>query len=417
MSIPIEMPKLSDTMTEGTLLRWRKKEGDKIEIGDILAEVETDKATMEMEAFDEGVLEKILVPNGTTVPVGTPLAQLSGTSVAAVSPSPRPTPPEPPIAATSQAISPRSPAATGASQRSATAPTPSGSRIKASPLAKKIAAQLQVDLSRISGTGPGGRIIARDVQTTGAVSVPGPLVASTVTPVPTNIPHTEIELTGMRRVIAARLLESKTRIPHFYIQIEVDASKLVQLRKQLNEVAEASGVPKITVNDLVLFATARAVTAHPKVNAAFTEKAVIQYSSVHLAVAVAIEDGLITPVIRDAQNLSLRQISTAVKDLAMRARNKKLKPEEYQGGTLTVSNLGAYGVENFFAIINPPQSVILGIGAILKKPVVNANDQIVVGQRMAISLSCDHRVVDGALGAEFLACIRKFLETPESLLF
>ncbi|PWU06881.1 MAG: dihydrolipoamide acetyltransferase, partial [Verrucomicrobia bacterium] len=303
-------------------------------------------------------------------------------------------------------------------------PPPSGSRIKASPLAKKIAAQSQVDLARISGTGPGGRIVARDVrnvQTAGSVNAATAAVPVTAgpppTPVPTDIPHSQIELTGMRRTIASRLLESKTRIPHFYIQIEVDAGKLVQVRKQLNEIAETTGGPKITINDFILFATARAAVAQPKVNAAFTEKAIIQYNSVNLAVAVAIEDGLVTPVIRDAQHLSLSQMSAAVKDLAGRARNKKLKPDEYQGGTLTVSNLGAYGIENFFAIINPPQSVILGVGALVKKPVVNAQDQIVVGHRMAISLSCDHRVVDGAVGAEFLGTIRKFLETPESLLF
>lgn len=416
MPIPIEMPKLSDTMTEGTLLRWRKKQGDKIEVGDILAEVETDKATMEMEAFDEGVLEKILVSDGTTVPVGTKLAELSGDSSFTVSKAPSSlttTSQEPPSAI--------SPVSVASPERPTPPPLTSvHARVKASPLAKKLARLLQVDLSRLSGTGPGGRVIARDVQTappatpatTGSASLSAP-----VTPAPTNIPHTKIELSGMRRVIASRLLESKTRIPHFYVQIEVNAEPLMRLRKHLNEIAETNGTPKITVNDFILLATARAAAAHPKVNAAFAENAILQYSSVHLSVAVAVEDGLVTPVIRDAQNLSLRQISTTVKDLANRARNKKLKPEEYQGGTLTVSNLGAYGVENFFAIINPPQAVILAVGAIVKKPVVNAQNEIVVGQRLAISLSCDHRVVDGAVGAEFLATIRKFLEAPESLLF
>lgn len=409
MSIPIEMPKLSDTMTEGTLLKWRKKAGDKVEIGDIIAEVETDKATMEMEAFDEGVLETVLVSEGTTVPVGTVLAQLSGSGTISSSPSiSRPL---------AQPISPSIPSTRplpSAESRSLTSP-----RIKASPLAKKIAASLNVNLSHLSGTGPGGRILARDVQTVGR-SASTPVLLSAInntTPAPTDIPHRRIELTGMRRVIASRLLESKTHIPHFYAQTEANAAPLTRLRKQLNEAAEATGAGKVTINDFILLATARAAISHPKVNAAFIGDAILQYETIHLAVAVAVEDGLITPVIRDAQKLSLRQISSAVKDLASRARNKKLQPEEYQRGTLTVSNLGAYGIESFSAIINPPQATILAIGAIVKKPVVDANDQIVVGQRLTLSLSCDHRVVDGAIGAEFLMTLRNLLEAPESLLF
>ena len=411
-------------MTEGTLLRWRKKEGDKIEIGDVLAEVETDKATMEMEAFDEGILEKILVSEGTAVPVGTALAQLSGN-----------TPPPSSSSSSSQptalSAAPGSPASSSRTEESSSpANTPhrpplatsappisaSKARIKASPLAKKIAHLLQVDLSRLSGSGPGGRIIACDVPSSSTSAPPPTANTPPATPVPTNIPHSKIELSGMRRVVASRLLESKTRIPHFYVQVEVNAEPLMRLRKQLNEAAEATGTPKITVNDFILLATARAAATHPKVNAAFSGDSVIQYETVHLAVAVAIEDGLLTPVIRDAQNLSLSQISSAVKDLASRARNKKLKPDEYQGGTLTVSNLGSYGVETFSAIINPPQAVILAIGAIVKKPVVDANNQIVVGQQLVISLSCDHRVVDGAVGAEFLTTIRKLIEAPSSLL-
>jgi pyruvate dehydrogenase E2 component (dihydrolipoamide acetyltransferase) len=220
----------------------------------------------------------------------------------------------------------------------------------------------------------------------------------------------------MRRTIAERLLISKTQIPHFYLTMEIDAGPLSELRKEINSNAEATGSPKITINDFVLLATARAAALHPKVNAAFAGDSIVQYASVNLSVAIAVEDGLITPVIRDAQSRSLREISTAVKDLAVRARSKKIKPEEYQGGTITISNLGAYGVDSFYAIVNPPQATILAVGAIVKKPVVNAANQIVAGQRMNISLSGDHRVVDGATGAEFLAAIRKSLEAPASLL-
>jgi pyruvate dehydrogenase E2 component (dihydrolipoamide acetyltransferase) len=221
----------------------------------------------------------------------------------------------------------------------------------------------------------------------------------------------------MRRTIAERLLASKTQIPHFYLSLEIDAAPLAKLRKDINDAAEASGSPKVTVNDFILLATARAAAAHPTVNSAFAGDSIVEYSSVNLSVAIAVEDGLITPVLRDAQKLSLREISAAVKDLATRARGKKLKPEEYQGGTITVSNLGAYGIESFYAIINPPQAAILAVGAIVKKPVVNAQDQIVAGQRMTLSLSGDHRVVDGAAGAEFLAALRKSIESPATLLF
>ena len=220
----------------------------------------------------------------------------------------------------------------------------------------------------------------------------------------------------MRRTIAERLLASKTQIPHFYLNIEIDAAPLSKLRKEINTAAEAAGTPKVTFNDFVLLAAARAAAIHPKVNSAFAGDSVVEYASVNLSVAIAVEDGLITPVIRDADKCSLREISSAVKDLAVRARSKKIKPEEYQGGTLTISNLGAYGIDSFYAIVNPPQAAILAVGAIVKKPVVNAQNQIVPGERMNIGLSGDHRVVDGATAAEYLATIRKSLESPSSLL-
>ena len=400
----ITMPKLSDTMLEGTLIKWHKKVGDKITVGDVIADVETDKATMEMEAFDDGTITEILVPEGGIVKVGQPLANLEGGKKSAAKSSA-------PTAAASTPTVVSAPAST----KPKTTATPDGSRIKASPLAKKIALERGVDLSGVQGTGPGGRVVAADVPTTATARSVAPTAPRIE--VPFSDADTKTPLSGMRRTIAERLLASKTQIPHFYLTIEIDAAPLAKLRKELNAAAEAAGTAKVTVNDFILLAAARAAKQHPRVNSAFAGDSVVEYASVNLSVAIAVEDGLITPVIRDAQNLSLRAISAAVKDLAVRARSKKIKPEEYQGGTLTISNLGAYGIDSFYAIINPPQAAILAVGAIVKKPVVNAQDQIVAGQRMNISLSGDHRVVDGAAGAEFLATMRKSLESPTSLLF
>ena len=402
----ITMPKLSDTMLEGTLIKWHKKAGDKISVGDVIADVETDKATMEMEAFDDGTITDILIPEGGVVKVGQPIANLEGGKKSAVKSNPSAAP-----AASAPAVT----APTTAKPMSTT--SADGSRVKASPLAKKIALERGVDLSGVQGTGPGGRIVAADVPATASAQARSAAPAAPRIEVPFSDSDTKTPLSGMRRTIAERLLASKTQIPHFYLTIEIDAAPLAKLRKDLNAAAEAAGTAKVTVNDFILLAAARAAKQHPKVNAAFAGDSVVEYGSVNLSVAIAVEDGLITPVIRDAQKLSLREISTAVKDLAVRARSKKIKPEEYQGGTLTISNLGAYGIDSFYAIINPPQAAILAVGAIVKKPVVNKQDQIVAGQRMTISLSGDHRVVDGAAGAEFLATIRKSLESPTSLLF
>ena len=402
----ITMPKLSDTMLEGTLIKWHKKAGDKISVGDVIADVETDKATMEMEAFDDGTITDILIPEGGVVKVGQPIANLEGGKKSAVKSTPSAAP---------TASAPAVTAPTTAKAMSTTAAD--GSRVKASPLAKKIALERGVDLSGVQGTGPGGRIVAADVPATASAQARSAAPAAPRIEVPFSDSDTKTPLSGMRRTIAERLLASKTQIPHFYLTIEIDAAPLAKLRKDLNAAAEAAGTAKVTVNDFILLAAARSAKQHPKVNAAFAGDSVVEYGSVNLSVAIAVEDGLITPVIRDAQKLSLREISTAVKDLAVRARSKKIKPEEYQGGTLTISNLGAYGIDSFYAIINPPQAAILAVGAIVKKPVVNAQDQIVAGQRMTISLSGDHRVVDGAAGAEFLATIRKSLESPTSLLF
>jgi pyruvate dehydrogenase E2 component (dihydrolipoamide acetyltransferase) len=401
----IEMPKLSDTMTEGTLLKWRKKEGDKVATGDVLAEVETDKATMEMEAFDDGILHQLLVAEGAKVPIGGKIAVLLGKGEA---------PPaegaEKPAQKPETEKSAGQPAAPPLSKPPA--PAESGGRVKASPLAKKIAAEKKVDLANLCGSGPGGRIVAKDVEGAQPATTRPPAVPMT----PAGEGDQRIPLSGMRRVIAERLLASKTQLPHFYLHIEVDAAPLMKTRAELNTVTEATGGPKLTVNDFVLKAVVAAATRVPAVNASFAGDAIIQYGKINLCVAVAVEEGLVTPVIRDAQKKSLREISEAVKDLATRARGKKLKPEEYQGGTITVSNLGAYGIESFSAIINPPQAAILSIGAIVKKPVVNAKDEIVVGQRMSIGLSADHRVIDGAVGASYLAELRKLIENPALML-
>ena len=430
MPITIEMPKLSDTMTEGTLLRWVKKVGDSVAVGDVLAEVETDKATMEMEAFDEGTLSEVYVNDGQTVQVGQKLALLlgAGESKPAESKPSAPASKQPDAQKkadaekkASQTKQPESPAP----QPLKTANAESGQRVKASPLARKVAAELGVQLEALPGSGPGGRIVRDDVLSAHenrAETVPqapkpaAPTAPAVVAPQPVSQQDVQIQLGGMRRTIAARLLEAKTTIPHFYLQAEIDAEPVVQLRQQLNTANEATGLPKFTINDFILRATAVAAAHVPKANASFAGDTIVQYGSVQLACAVAIDDGLVTPVIRDAQAKTLSQISAEIKDLAAKARSKKLKPEQYQGGTITVSNLGSYGVDQFFAIINPPQSLIVSVGAILKKPVVNAAGAIVPGQRIVLALSCDHRVVDGAIGAQFLAELKRLLETPALML-
>jgi pyruvate dehydrogenase E2 component (dihydrolipoamide acetyltransferase) len=427
----ITMPKLSDTMTEGTLLRWRKKKGDKVEVGDILAEVETDKATMEMEAFEEGMLADIYVPEGGKVVVGAAIALVladgekagdkpkasapaTSTSTAELS-----TPQARPSVSSGRPLTPRARAAALRSGGGgAGGNVNAGVRVKSTPLARKIADARGVRLDAVKGTGPGGRIIAFDVENAPAGgSAPAasggssPVAAILPTPI-AGMPETKVPLSGMRRVIAERLLASKTQIPHFYLTIEIDAAPMMAFRKEY--IAASGG--KITFNDIALSAVARAAMQKPKVNAAFAGDAIIEYGSVNLSVAIAVEDGLVTPVIRDAQNLSLQQISAAVKDLATRARDKKLKPDEYAAGTITVSNLGSYGIEQFCAIVNPPQAAILAVGAIVKKPVVNSRDEIEIGHRMSITLSGDHRVVDGAVAAEYMSALRKLLESPALLL-
>lgn len=452
MSIKIEMPKLSDTMEEGTLLRWLKKEGDTVEMGDVIAEIETDKSVMEMEVFEDGTITKLLVGEGDKVNVGTAILELDGdgsdSADAKPAESTKDSKDTKPKTSSDKADKKKTKASDAedakaqsdtkadksdeSSKKADKAPVSadadtdasaaSDKRVKASPLARRLAAEKGISLSSLQGSGPGGRVIAKDVENAqpaapaASSSKPAPAASAPTQPGLSAGEVRKVPLSGMRRVIADRLLESKTTIPHFYLNIEVDAAPLMKLRAEVKANGAEFGLDKVTVNDFVLRAAALAARQVPKVNASFAGDAVQEFGSVNLAVAVAVEDGLVTPVLRNAHMLPLGEISSTVKDLAGRARSKRLKPEEYQGGTLTVSNLGAYGIDSFYAIINPPQSIILAIGAVTKKPIVNEKDEIVVGQRMQVSLSCDHRVVDGAVGAEYLAAFRKLIETPALLL-
>ena len=438
----IQMPKLSDTMTEGTLVAWKKKKGDKVSTGDVIAEIETDKATMEWESPEDGTLTEIYVEEGGKVNVGDKIAFIGGDGEAAPAaakeekkkPEPAAKEEKKPAAPKKKEQAETEKPAAGEKKETETAPpqesekkpaepkkpaaeakVESGgeARVKASPLARRVAAELGVDISSVTGSGPEGRVTETDVRA--AAKSKGAQPKPAVPQVHAG-EGSRINLSGMRKLIAERLVASKGPVPHFYLNIEIDAGPLMSARAELKSAGEGSDSAKITVNDFVLKASVDAAVKVPKANASFDVDAIVQYSDVNLAIAVAIEDGLLTPVIRAAQGKSLREISEAVKDLAHRARNKRMKPEEFQGGTFTVSNLGSYGIDNFSAIINPPQGFILSIGAIVKKAVIDDCDQIVSGQRMSIGMSCDHRVIDGALGAEYLKELRRLLENPALLL-
>ena len=436
MPVNIEMPKLSDTMTEGTLIKWHKKVGDSVEIGDILAEVETDKATMEMEAFDEGTLTEILIQEGEKAPIGGILAVLDGDdSASGGSPQAAPAKQE---AAAEDKPGQATAAEPKAEAKSSAPVTTDGGRVKASPLARKIAADLNVDLTGVTGTGPGGRIVRQDVESAGsapakkssdakaaeglaAAAKSKSTAAPATAPAPQAILPTSkegderVELSSMRKVIASRLLTSKVTIPHFYLHLEADAAPLMALRKQVNEQAEKTHGNKYSVNDFILKAVISAAQVVPDINASFAGDHIVKFKHVGLSVAIAVEDGLVTPVIKEAENQSLLAISKAVKDFAARAKEKKLKPNEFDGGTITVSNLGAWGIESFDAIVNPPQAAILSVGAAVEKPVVR-NGQIVPGLRINLGLSADHRVVDGAVAAQFLSEVKKLIEQPVLML-
>ncbi len=401
-------------MAEGRLVAWRKKEGDPIEEGEVIAEVETDKAVMDLEAFESGVLRKILIHEGDRAAVNTPIAIVgsAGEPIESLLPSSPASslPAQPRPAGVPES---RPPEKTGPSP-AGSASAEEGSRVKASPLARKIAAEGGLPLSTLSGSGPGGRIVKQDV----LHALAGSPLAAPAAPAQASLGEERLlPLSLMREQIGARLLASKTSIPHYYLEIEIDASPLLALRAEINEaLAALPSEEKLSINDFFLKATAEAARRVPEVNASWEGKGIRQFAAVHLAVAVAVSDGLITPVIRSAQDKSLRELAREGKELAGRARERKLKPEEYSGGTLTLSNLGMYGIESFAAIINPPQALILAVGALTKKPVVDDQDRIVAGHRVRLVASCDHRIVDGALGARFLREIKGLLERPLGLL-
>jgi pyruvate dehydrogenase E2 component (dihydrolipoamide acetyltransferase) len=444
MATNILMPALSPTMTEGTLARWLKKEGENVQSGDVIAEIETDKATMEVEAVDEGVLGKILVGDGTQgVKVNQPIAVLvepgekvpEGAPPAAPAPKPS-TPPPPAPAQTSPSPSPVSEDAATAPKPAPTAPSrgngqagpeaPAG-RIFASPLARRMAQQAGIELSRLKGSGPNGRIVKADIESalartpaapSTAVEAPPPEAPRAPTPAPAiTAPHRLVPNSSMRKTIARRLTEAKQTVPHFYVSMDIEIDALLKLREDLNAKSpkEGPGAFRLSVNDLLIKAAAVTLRRIPRVNASYTEENIVLYDDVDISVAVAIPEGLITPIVRKADQKGLAAISNEMKDLIARAKSGKLKPEEYQGGGFSISNMGMYGVSEFAAIINPPQAAILAIGAGQQRPIVR-NGQIAVATLMTCTLSIDHRVVDGALGAEWLAAFKTVVEDPMSLM-
>ena len=430
----IQMPKLSDTMTEGTLVAWKKKKGDQVSAGEVLAEIETDKATMEWESPEDGTLTEIYVQEGGKVNVGDKIAFIGGEGEEAPKEEEKPKAKEeekkeekPNKAEQPKEEKPKTEekeekkAAPSKAEKKAEPEKPAPTvekteevRVKASPVARRIAAELGVDLSTVKGTGPEGRVTETDVRAA-AKSKPA-ISAPKVSAAVKAGESARIQLSGMRRIIAQRLVESLGPVPHFYLNIDINAAPLIEAREELKSAGEGADAAKITVNDFVLKAAVQAAVKVPRVNASFDGDAIVQYADIDLGIAVAIEDGLLTPVIRAAQNKSLREISELVKDLAHRARSKRMKPEEFQGGTFTVSNLGGMGIDSFSAVINPPQGFILAVGRVTKMPVVDDCDQIVVGHGMSLTMSCDHRVIDGALGADYLKELRHLLENPALLL-
>ena len=430
MATEILMPALSPTMEEGTLAKWLVKEGDTVASGDIIAEIETDKATMEFEAVDEGTVGKILVPEGTAgVKVNTPIAVLleEGESADAA----------PKAEAPKAEAAPRAPTAAPAEAPKAAprpAATSGGDRVFASPLARRIAAEKGLDLAGIAGSGPHGRIVKADVEGAKPApakpaeaprAAPAPAAAATPAPAAPNVDqirkiydgraYEEVTLDGMRKTIAARLSEAKQTIPHFYLRRDIRLDALLAFRETLNRQLEGRGV-KLSVNDFIIKACAVALQQVPDANAVWAGDRVLRMKASDVAVAVAIEGGLFTPVLRDAHVKTLSALSAEMKDLAARARARKLAPQEYQGGSFSISNLGMFGIDNFDAIISPPQAAILAVGAGVKKPVVEKSGEIGVATIMSVTLSVDHRVIDGALGADLLKAIAEALENPIAML-
>ncbi len=415
MATRVLMPKGSDTMTEGKILKWLKKEGDSVTNGDALVEIETDKVNMEVEAMGAGVLRKITAAEGSAATVGQLIAVIGKpeediSALLAVAPAkpaeqkPAPLPTAPPTPAPLPTSAAASPAPVAAAPAAA-----AGGRVLASPLARRLAKESGVDLGRLQGSGPGGRIVRRDVETAGAAR---PLRV----PIPVGPGGPEFRdepLSSMRKVIAQRLIQSLGPVPHFYLTIEVDMRRAKELRESANTLDPNL---KLSYNDVIVKAAAAALRQHPEVNASFLGESIRFHNRVHIGMAVAVEGGLITPVVRDADRKSLQQISAESKELIARARERKLKPEEYVGGTFSVSNLGMMGIQEFSALINPPEAAILAVGAVDERPVI-AEGRIEIGYRCRMTLSCDHRVVDGATGAKFLQTLRQIIENPVFLAF
>lgn len=415
----VEMPKLSPTMEEGQIATWHASEGDEIAVDDLLAEVETDKATMEFRSFDRGVLLKILVSEGAMVKLGDPVAIIGdrGEDVSALiekaQSASAEAPPAPSVTTPAPTPVTQPPPTTEPTRRPVASSVDATGRLKASPYVRKLARERGLDLRAVAGSGPGGRIVARDLE--GVTSTPAAAALPLAGPRPTRASERR-PLSMMRKTIARRLTESKQTVPHFYLTIDVDAAPLSSLRSRLNaDLAAAPEPKKLSFNDLIIKAVAIAITRSPAVNAQFTPDALVYHARVDISVAVAVDEGLVTPVVRDADLKSVLAISDEVRDLAVRARDKKLAPEEMMNGTFSISNLGMYGIDEFAAVINPPEGAILAIGGVRSEPVV-AGDAVVPGKRMRMTLSCDHRVVDGAVGAAFLAELRKVLESPTQIL-
>lgn len=438
MAIELKMPALSPTMEEGTLAKWLVKEGDTVASGDILAEIETDKATMEFEAVDEGVVTKILVAEGTDgVKVGTPIALIGGEgeeapAAAAPAPAEAPKAPEAPAAAPAQEKAAPAPApvetpAAPAKPAAAPAVRADGERIKASPLARKLAEAQGIDLKTLTGSGPGGRIVRADLgAAAGGTAAAAPAQAAAPAPAAasaapaaaaqrfsTDIPHEAVKLSNMRKTIARRLTEAKQTIPHIYLTVDVRLDALLKLRGELNAGLAGRGV-KLSVNDLLIKALALGLEAVPECNVSFTPDQLIQYKRSDIAVAVSIPGGLITPIITDAASKSMSKISTEMHELAGRAKEGKLAPHEYQGGTASISNMGMFGIKQFDAVINPPQAMILAVGAGEKRPWVDG-DAVTVATVMSITGSFDHRAIDGADGAKLMKTLKELIESPLGL--
>jgi len=419
------MPALSPTMNEPKLAKWHVTVGDTVKAGQVVCEIETDKATMEVEAVDEGKIGQIVVPEGAEgVKVNAVIAILleeGETSLpAGAAPAPTSAPKSTPAAAPATAPKPASPAPAAPAAAPKPAQAPSGGRIFASPLAKRIAAEKGLDLSRLKGSGPNGRIVKADVETAkpqaAPAAAPAPKAAPPARPQPvfvapgdTRVPHTSI-----RKVIARRMLESKQTVPHFYLTVDLEIDALLAARQAINAVAEKKGT-KVSVNDMVIKACAKALRDHPECNASWTEDEMIQYGAVDISVAVATDRGLITPIVRNADMKGLAQIASEMKDLAARAKIGKLKLDEFQGGGFTISNLGMFGINSFSAIINPPQAMILAVGMGEERAVVRKG-QMVVRNMMSCTLAVDHRVVDGAMGAQYLQTLRAYIEQPAAML-